>query len=113
MHGKYPKRLKDAAVDQRKTNQWLRSTGLKGETKGLMIAAQDMSLATRSYHHRIIKDVTDPHCRIFGKFEESIDHIVSGCPELAKTEYLSRHNKTAAYIHWKICRGYEIETTEK
>ena len=32
MHGKYPKRLKDADVDQRKTNQWLRSTGLKGET---------------------------------------------------------------------------------
>ena len=33
MHRKYPKRLKDTDVDQRKTNQWLRSTGLKGKLK--------------------------------------------------------------------------------
>ena len=77
MHGKYPKRLKD--VDQRKTNQWLRSTGLKGETEGLMIAAQDMSPATCCYHHCIMKDATDPHCGICRKFAESIDQIVSGC----------------------------------
>ena len=32
MLGKYCKRLKDPDVDQQKTNQWLRSTGLKGET---------------------------------------------------------------------------------
>ena len=42
-----------------------------------------------------------------------ITDIVSGFPELAQTEYISQHNKTAAYIHWKICRGYEIEKTEK
>lgn len=47
---KYPKRLKDTDVDQQKTNQWLRGTGLKGETEGLMIEAQDLSLATGSYH---------------------------------------------------------------
>ena len=107
-----PQKVEDPYVDQQKTNQWLRSTGLKGETEGLMIAAQDLSLATRSYHHRTIKDATNPHCRICGKFEESMYHIVSGCPVLAKTEYSYRPNKTAEYIHWKICRGYEIETTE-
>uniref|UniRef100_UPI003F882764 hypothetical protein n=1 Tax=Cysteiniphilum litorale TaxID=2056700 RepID=UPI003F882764 len=26
----------------------------------------------------------------------------------AKTEYI--HNKAAAYLHWKICRKYQIET---
>ena len=49
---------------------------------------------------------------ICGKFEESIDHIVSVCLVLAKTEYIYRHNKTAAYIRRKICRSYEIETNE-
>ena len=43
-----PQKVEDPYVDQQKTNQWLRSTGLKGETEGLMIAAQDLSLATRS-----------------------------------------------------------------
>ena len=91
---------KEADVDQNKTNQWLRSTGLKAETEGLIIAAQDKSLATRSYHARIIKDSTDPMCVTCNIYEETIDHIMSGCPERAKTEYIPRH-KAVVYIHWK------------
>ncbi len=44
----YPKRTKDADVDYVKTNKWLKTHGLKAETEGLIIAAQDQSLATRS-----------------------------------------------------------------
>ena len=113
MNGKYPKITKEVDVDQQKTHSWLKSSGLKVETEGLIIAAQNQSLATRSYHRRIIKDGTNPHCRICGKYEETINHIVSRCPELAKTEYIHRHNKVAAYLHWKICRYYNIETTDK
>ena len=36
--------------------------------------------------------------RICGQFQETIHHIVAGCPELAKTEYLHRHNKAAMLI---------------
>ena len=36
-------------------------------------------------------------CRICGQFQETIDHIVAWCPELAKTEYLHRHNKAKTY----------------
>ena len=113
LHGKYPKRTEEADVDQQKTHQWLRNAGLKAETEGLIIAAQDQSLATRSYRHRIIKDGTDPQCRICGKYEETINHIVSGCPELAKSEYMHRHDKVAAYIHWKICQNYKVKAAEK
>ena len=45
--------------------------------------------------------------------EETVDHIVSGCELLAKTEYISRHNKTAAYLHWSICKDRHIEITDK
>ena len=52
-------------------------------------------------------------CRICSKQQETIDHLVSGCSELAKTEYTQRHNRTAAYIHWKICKHYNIKVTDK
>ena len=38
-------------------------------------------------------------CRICDQFQETIDHSVAGCPELAKIEYLIRHNKAATYLH--------------
>ena len=84
------------------------STGLKAATEGLIIAAQDKSLATRSYHARIIKHSTDPMCRACNTYEETIDHIVSGCPECAKTEYIQRH-KAVAYIY--IHSGKHVSTT--
>ena len=42
-----------------------------------------------------------------------MDHILSGCKVLAKTEYNTKHNKAAAHLHWKICQDYDIETTNK
>ena len=113
IHGKYLNRVKDADVDCHKTNWWLKSSGLKAETEGLITAAQDQSLATISYHARIIKDNTSPMCRMCNKYEETVDNIVSGYPKLAQTEYIHRYDKAAAYIHWKVCLSYNIKTSEK
>ena len=113
IHGQYPSRIKEVDVDYKQTNDWLKGTGLKAKTEGLIIAAQDQSLATRLYHHRIIKDGRNSLCRLCNKFHESIDHTVAGCPELAKTEYIKRHNNAAAYMHWKILQYYNIKTTDK
>ena len=90
LHGRYPKRIREADVDDYKTNQlqWLRSTGLKAETEGLIIAVQHQSLPTKSYFARIVKEGTSPLCRICQKHEETVDHIISGCPELAKHDFL-------------------------
>ena len=113
MHGQYPSRIKEADVDFKQTNNWLKGTGLKAETEGLIIAAQDQSLATRLYHHKIIKDGTSPLCRLCNRCDESIDHILSGCPELAKTEYIKRHNNAEAYMYWKILKHYNIKANDK
>ena len=51
--------------------------------------------------------------RICGQFHETIHHIVVGCPQLAKTEYLHRHNKAATCLHWNICKEMNIDTSEK
>ena len=44
--------------------------------------------------------------------EETVDHIVSGCEVLAQTEYISRHNNAAAYLHWSICKDHDIEIAD-
>ena len=32
---------------------------------------------------------------------------------LAKTEYISRHNKAAAFLHWSICKDHDIKIRDK
>ena len=113
LHGKYPQRLTDNDVDQIQTNKWLKTTGLNSETEGFIIAAQDQCIKTNYYRSKILKDGSSPMCRICSQYQETIDHVVSGCPELAKTEYIHRHNKAAKYIHWKLCKHYNIEVTER
>ena len=77
----------------------------------MIIAAKDQSLVTKSYSARIVKDSTSPLCRICHKREEKEGHIISGCPELAQTDYLERQNEAVAYtcIHWKACQHYTNE----
>ena len=107
--------MKQADVDQDKSHRWLKAAGLKAETEGFIIAAQDQNLPTRWYqHNELKKSDMDPKCRLYmcGHFEETIDHLVSGCPELAKTEYVHRHNKAAAQMQWKICKEFGIEVKE-
>ena len=113
MHGQYPDRVKKADVDKEGTHIWLRSASFKGETEGFIIAAQDQSLATNNYRSKIIKDGTNPKCRLCHEYDETIEHITSGCSALAKKEHLERHDKALVYIHWKICKHYHIAVTSK
>ena len=43
---------------------------------------------------------------------KNTSRLVSGCPELAKTEQIHCHNKAAAHMHWKICKEFGIEVKE-
>ena len=45
--------------------------------------------------------------------EEMVDHIISGCEVLAKTEYISRQDKAAAYLQWNICQDHDIQVIDK
>ena len=60
-----------------------------------------------------MKTGNDPNCRFCGQFRETIDHLVSGCPTLAKNEYINRHNTVAKYIHWGISQHYGLEAADK
>ena len=51
-------------------------------------------------------------CRFCKNAKETIDHLVAGCSMLAIKEYLERHNKVAKYVHWKLCRHYNLKTSD-
>ena len=113
LHGKFAQRCKQADVDHESTFAWLKSSGLKGETEGFILAAQDQSLKTKNYIANIMKAGGNASCRYCHSYQETIDHLCSGCPILARTEYLTRHNKVAQHVHWKICKHYGLESSDK
>ena len=55
LHGQFVKRLNAQIVSAHLTTQWLNSAGLKRETEGLILAAQDQSLATNNYQQMTSK----------------------------------------------------------
>ena len=110
LHGQFATRANNADVDKSATHQWLSSSGLKGETEGFILAAQDQSLFTRNFQANILHNGADPSCRFCDDKIETIDHLVSGCPILAPGEYTNRHNRVGQYLHWKICQHFNIET---
>ena len=65
------------------------------------------------YQAKILKNGADPRCRLSTHSKETIDHKISGCPTIVNTEYLHRHDRVAKFIHWTLCKHYEIPTTEK
>ena len=58
-----------------------------------MVAAQDQAITTNYFKKNILKGEIESKCRLCKKHEETIDHLTSGCPILAKNEYLMRHDK--------------------
>ena len=86
---------------------------MKAETEGLVIAAPVQSLLTRYFQHKIINNGSDPKFRLCHEFDESLEHIISGCPTLAKKGYLERHDKALTYIHWNIYKHHQIQATDK
>ena len=97
LHGQYPKILEKPYIDTITTNKWL-SSNLKGEMEGLLVAAQDQAINTRNYQKVVCGLQVDSKCRMCSQHEQTVDHTVSGCEVLVKTEYISKHNNATEYL---------------
>ena len=113
IYQRIPLRTYNGDVDKTTTYQWLSNSRLKVETEGSILAAQDLSLASRMCQAKILKNGGDPRCRLCTHSEETINHMISGCQTIVNTEYLQRHDRVAKFIHWTLCKHYEILHTEK
>ena len=78
-----------------------------------IVAAQDQAISTNYFKNNIFKEEIESKCRLCKQHEETIDHLTSGCPILAKYEYLMRHDKVCSHLHYSLCKALGSETTDK
>ena len=87
---------------------------LDKSTEGFIMAAQEQALRTKWVKSTIDKDEGENgKCRVCGEWFETVKHIVSGCGQLTKKQYMIRHDKMGLRIHWELCRKYGIDCSSK
>ena len=101
MHGQMPRNLDEKLVDIEQSYRWLKTSNIKGETESTIVAAQDQAISTNYFKNKILKEETESK-----QHEETIDHLISGCPILARNEYLMRHDSlhTLALLNMQSLR---------
>jgi len=108
-----PCNLDEKLVDNEQSYHWLKSSEIKGETESTIVAVQDQAIGTNYFKKKILKEEIECKCQLCKQHEETVDYITSGCPILAKNEYLMRHEKVCTHLHYSIFKALCIETTDK
>ena len=79
---------------------------LKRTTEGLIMAAQEQAIRTNHTKAKIDKTQENSKCRMCGKAEERVNHVLSECSKLAQKEYKRRHDWFGTKIQWEIYGKY-------
>ena len=89
LHGQFFNQIKEIEGEEKWL--WLRDGSIKRETESLIMAAQEQTIRTNAVKAKIGKTRAESKCRICGKLDEAVRHIVCKCPMLAQREYKSKH----------------------
>jgi len=57
----------------------------------------------------IIIIIIDSICRLCKQFDETVEHIISACPILAEEQYIKRHDRVCAQLHFNICKKIGVK----
>ena len=77
------------------------------------MAAQEQTIRTNNIKAKVDKTQENSKCRMCGKAEEIVNHVLSECSKLAQKEYKRRRDWFGTKIHWEICRKYGIKVKGK
>ena len=113
MHGRYIRNIDRQLISEEDTFLWLSKGDLKAETESEIVAAPDQALKTEYYAIKILNTETDSKCRLCQQFDETIDHIISACPILAKERYIKRHDRVCAQLLFNICKETGVQLDKK
>jgi hypothetical protein len=112
LHGRFAAELTKEYTDLKPSTEWLRTAGLFSETEGFVFAIQDQVVRTKNYERYILKNDVQDCCRLCKKASETIQHITSGCSELAPKEYVERHNAVAKVVHQALAKEHGLVDEE-
>ena len=84
-------------ISEEDTFLWLSRGDLKGGTESERIAAHDQALQTKYHATKILQTEIDSKCRLCIQFHETVEHIISVCPVLAKEQYIKGHDSLLNY----------------
>ena len=113
MHGQLSRNLDEKLMDNEQSYWWLKSGDINRETESTILAAQDQAVNTNYFKNKILREETGGKFQSYKQHEETTDHLTSGCPILAKNEYLMRHDKVCTHLHYSICKALDIKMTNK
>ena len=111
VHGRFFAQVEEVA-DERSW-QWVRAGFMTPSTEAYIYAAQEQALGTRWARATLYQEDVVPECRVCGEQLETVNHLASGCKELAKKQYLKRHDRVGVRVHWELCRRYGIECAKR
>ena len=103
VHGQYIRSMDRQLTTEEETFLWLSRGDLKGETESEITPAQGQALQTKYNATKILQTETDSKCRLCKQFDETVKHILSACPVLAK-EHIKRHDTVCAQLNVNICK---------
>lgn len=80
--------------------------------EGMLMAAQDQALPTRTVKVKIMKESGTSKCRMCGAREETVKHSIRECEKLAQLEY-KRQDKVATIVSWELCALHRLPRSDK
>ena len=112
-HGALFRKMKENDTDMKMSFSWMDKCHLSPQSEAYICGMQELAIFTRWHERHILKNRESDLCRICKKESETTFHLLSGCDALAKKEYFDRHNNVARYVHYQICKKYNIQTEPK
>lgn len=110
--GMFYRHLDSCGLSVDLTFSFLRSAGLKSETEGFIIAAQDGVIATLTHRKYVCKEaVSTSMCRACKTQPETLMHLISACPSYAANTYIHRHNAALRVLYYFLRHKYGVDPT--
>lgn len=112
LHGQFYRSVIDKEnIDTNYSFRWLKKQAISPSLEASIFSLQDQAIITRQHERDVLKRAVDGKCRLCGVKDETAQHIVAGCEQLAGTYYTKRHNNVVQYVYWTLLKKHNLETT--
>jgi hypothetical protein len=79
----------------------------------IIIIIQDQALQTKYLATKIVQTKTDNKCKLCKQFDETVERLISARPIMAKEQYIKRHDRVCAQLHFNICKEIVVKLDNK